>query len=214
MNNKINKYINASYQLYDITGGQNELIEQTSDDQPLSFITGLGLLLEDFEQQLIDLEIGRKFNFTLQPEQAYGIHSDDRVVELDKQLFFVDGKFDEANVYQDAIIPLQNEDGNRFIGRVIKVFADKVKIDLNHPLAGRTLNFRGEILENREASNEEVAQFIGQLSNNGGHCGGHCKCGESEHEGECQCGEHKDQSGCDCGGHKHRNECCGRHHKH
>jgi FKBP-type peptidyl-prolyl cis-trans isomerase SlyD len=214
MNNKINKYINASYQLYDITDGQNELIEQTSDDQPLSFISGLGLLLEDFEQQLVDLETGGKFNFTLQPEQAYGVYSDDRVVELDKQLFFIDGKFDEANVYQDAIIPLQNEDGNRFMGRVVKVLADKVKIDLNHPLAGRTLNFRGEILENREASNEEVTQFIGQLSGNGGHCGGHCKCREHEHEGECQCGENKHNSECECDGHKHQGKCCGGHHKH
>ncbi len=47
---------------------------------------------------------------------------------------------------------------------MIENYHDKVKVDLNHPLAGRTLNFQGEIIESREASNDEMAAFVGQLS--------------------------------------------------
>lgn len=216
MDSKINKYINASYKLYDTTDGENELLEETSAEQPFVFISGMGIVLDAFEKQVSNLEAGSKFDFTLAPEDAYGVHGDDRVVELDKNVFYIDGQFDEKNVYVDAVIPLQNEDGNMFSGQVIEITADKVRVDLNHPLAGRTLNFRGEILENREATNEEMAKFAEAISGNGHQCGcgGDCECGNSHEQGEC-CGKHKhhgeDESGC-CGHHHGENGCCGKHH--
>lgn len=209
----MNKYINLSYQLYDITDGQEELLEETSADQPFVFISGMGVVLEAFEQQVIGLEPGAKFNFTLAPEQAYGAHDEARVLDLDKQLFYVDGQFDAKNVYQDAVIPLQNEDGNRFNGLVVEVSDDKVKIDLNHPLAGSTLNFRGEIVESREATNEEVAELAERFSGHGHHCGGHSGCGKHghDHEGGC-CGNHNHKDGECCGNHDHKDGgCCGNH---
>lgn len=209
MEKQANKYIKASYQLYDVTDGTRELIEQTSDEAPFSFISGMGILLESFERQVADLAVGEKFDFELSPEQAYGEHVDNRVVDLDKEIFVVDGHFDDKNIYPDAIVPLQNEDGNRFNGQVVEITADKVKIDLNHPLAGRTLNFCGEILESREASNEEVATFVGQLSGQGGcGCEGGCGsgCGDHGEEGGC-CGQHKHDGGHHCGGHQ-GGGCC------
>lgn len=216
MDNKTNKYINASYQLYDITDGQKKLIEETSADRPFAFISGLGLLLDEFERQLIGLEAGSKFDFALSPEQAYGEHSDERIVKLDKQIFHVDGKFDKENVYLNAIIPLQDEDGNRFYGRVMQITDEKVKIDLNHPLAGKTLNFCGEIIENREATSEEVGQLTESLSGRGGGC----KCGGHGHQGGCcgkhhhgeECNHHRHGDGECCGKHHHEGECCGNHH--
>ncbi|MFQ7113037.1 FKBP-type peptidyl-prolyl cis-trans isomerase [Hallella bergensis] len=201
MDNKINKYIKASYQLYDTTDGQNELIEQTTDDRPFVFISGLGMVLDELEKNLVGLETGNKFDITLQPEQAYGVYSDEHVVELDKQIFFVNGKFDQANVYPNATIPLQNEDGVYFFGQVMEVSTDKVKVDLNSPLAGKTLNFKGEIVENREASTAEVADMLNKLS------GGGCK-------GNCKCGGHGQEGGCECGGHGQDGGCCGKHHQH
>lgn len=206
MDHKTKKYITASYRLYDITDGRKNLIEETSADRPFTFISGLGLLLEEFERQIIGLEAGSKFDFALTPEQAFGEHSSERVLDLDKQFFHVDGKFDQENVYRDAVIPLQDEDGNRFYGRVMEVTDEKVKIDLNHPLAGRTLNFCGEINENREATSEEVAQLTEKLSGRGSGC----KCGGHGHQGEC-CGKHHHDE--ECGHHRHSDgECCGKHH--
>lgn len=206
---KPNKYINASYQLYDVTDGQRELLEETTEAQPFSFISGLGILLDAFERQVVDLEAGREFDFVLTPAQAYGEYVDENVFDMDKEMFSVDGSFDEQNVYQDAVIPMQDENGKRFTARVLSVTDSKVTIDLNHPLAGKTLNFTGKINENRDATNEELSRFVEDLTGQGGGCGcgGNCQCGDGDGEGSCGCGNHEDGECCG-GGHKD-GQCCG-----
>ena len=182
-----NKFISVSYQLYDTTEGKSDLIEQTSDERPFIFVSGMGVTLPAFEEQIANLTKGESFDFTLTPEQAYGAHYDERVIELEKEIFTINGQFDAQHVQVGAIIPLQNEDGNRLNGVVLEIGDSKVKIDLNHPLAGKTLNFKGEITENREATAEEVAGMAKLMSgeSHGGcsGCNGHCgegKCGEGK----------------------------------
>ena len=203
-----NKFISVSYQLYDITDGKSDLIEQTSDERPFIFVSGMGVTLPAFEEQIVNLAKGESFDFTLTPEQAYGAHYAERVIELEKEIFTINGQFDAQHVQVGAIIPLQNEDGNRFNGVVLEIGDSKVKIDLNHPLAGKMLNFKGEITESREATAEEVAGMAklmsgeshGGCSGCNGHCGegecgeGHCgregHCGGEGHHGEGHCGCH------------------------
>ncbi|MDE7085226.1 MAG: peptidylprolyl isomerase, partial [Prevotella sp.] len=94
---------------------------------------------------------------------------------------------DHEHIYPAAVIPLQNEEGTRFYGRVLEVGTDTVKVDLNHPLAGQKLQFKGKVIENREATNEEIQQLIKQLTGGCGGCGGNCHggCGS---DGDCECG--------------------------
>lgn len=197
-----NKFISVSYKLYDITDGKSDLIEQTSDERPFIFVSGMGVTLPAFEEQIVNLAKGESFDFTLIPEQAYGAHYAERVIELEKEIFTINGQFDAQHVQVGAIIPLQNEDGNRFNGVVLEIGDSKVKIDLNHPLAGKILNFKGEITESREATAEEVAGMAklmsgeshGGCSGCNGHCGeGECgegHCGGEGHHGEGHCGCH------------------------
>ena len=87
-----------------------------------------------------------------------------------------------------------DEDERRFMARVEKVEDDGVTIDTNHPLAGRTLQFTGLVLENREATKEEIQHMLNHLSGEG--CG--CGCEDCE-DG---CGHHHDhghEGGCGCG---------------
>lgn len=87
-NNK-NKFIVVSYALYDVTKGDNGeemLIERTTDERPFIFISGMGVTLPAFEEKVVDLAKGDEFDFQLDPEQAYGQHYDERVLELDKQI--------------------------------------------------------------------------------------------------------------------------------
>ena len=85
-----------------------------------------------------------------------------------------------------AIIPLQNEDGMRFMGKVLSVDDKNVKVDLNHPLAGCDLNIAGAVAECREATNEEITQMINRLSGGGCHggCGGGCHSGDGGCNGD------------------------------
>ena len=141
-----NKYISVNYQLYADADGEKQMIEETPEGQPFWFITGMGITLPEFEKALIDLNKDESFDFVIQKADAYGDYMDDRIVELDKNIFMPDGKLDEKLIYVGAIIPLMNEDGNRFNGRILEIGEKVVTVDLNHPYAGFDLNFKGTLL--------------------------------------------------------------------
>lgn len=194
MEKQINKYIAVDYKLYTAENGESELVEETTKERPFQFISGFGITLEAFEKNISELAKGDTFDFTLTKEEAYGDFEQERVLDLEREMFCINGHFDHEHIFKDAIVPLQNEDGNRFYGRVMSVDENMVKMDLNHPLAGKSLNFKGTILENREATNSEIQGMINRLSGEG------CGCGCGDCEGGCggECGEHHDHD-CGCG---------------
>ena len=187
----------VAYKLYTITDGEKTMVEEAPAGQPFRFISGLSMTLPRFEENITCLEVGDSFDFVLEKDEAYGEHYQERIVELDKNIFCIDGKLDTEHIYIDAIVPLQNADGNRFMGRVLAISEKKVRIDLNHPLAGKTLNFTGSVVEKRETTNAEIQAMVshmsGGCSGGCGNCGGECgNCG-----GECDGGCQGDcQNGC------------------
>lgn len=189
-----NKYITLVYKLYAIEDGDKELVEETQVEHPYQFITGLGMTLEAFEEQVNGLKKGDKFDFTIKVEDAHGEYDDERVIDLPKGIFYVEGKFDSERIVEGAIIPLMNSEGQRIDGSVVEVKDDIVVMDMNHPMAGCDLNFVGEIVENRPATNEELAEVARMMSGDG--CG--CGCGDCGDGCEDGCGDH--EHGCGCGG--------------
>ena len=181
MENKEYKSIAVDYKLYVIENGEKSLQEETSAGNPFRFLSGFGMTIPGFEN-------------------AIGDYVAERVLDLSKDIFCIDGKFDDEHIYVDAIIPLQNQDGNRFMGHVLEINNDNntVKIDLNHPLAGKTLNFVGAVVESREATNGEIQAMINHMTGGGGcgGCGGGCNggCGGCGGDGGCDC----ENGDCDC----------------
>lgn len=185
-----NRMISVQYQLYVDGDNEKELIEETREDQPYMFITGFGTTLDALEKAFINMQPGEEFDLTLTPEEAYGQRQEEYVIEVAREVFTINGHFDHDNVYVDAIVPLQNEEGHRFNGRVIEIGEEQVKIDLNHPFAGQTLYFKGKIQENREATQQEVDHLMKHLT---GGCGGDCSgcgggCDHEHHHEDCGCG--------------------------
>lgn len=184
MDKPTNKFIALTYRLFTQGEMGRELIEEATALQPFQFISGYGITLEAFEKQVIDLEKGAEFDFTLTKEEAYGDHDPAHVIDLEREIFTINGHFDHEHIYKDAVVPLQNEDGNRFYGHVLEVNDDKVKMDLNPPLAGKALTFKGRVLANREATQEEIASTLTRLSDD---CD--CDCDDCEgHDHHCGCG--------------------------
>ena len=175
-----NKYITLAYKLYSIENGEKEFTEEAPAEHPFQFISGLGLTLEAFESQVKDLKKGDKFDFTIKAEEAYGEYDEEHVIDLPKNIFEIEGKFDSERVVEGAVIPLMTSEGQRINGSVVEVKDDVVVMDMNHPLAGCDLNFVGEVTENRPATNDELAEMARMMS--GGGCGGGCN-------GGCDCGD-------------------------
>ena len=180
------RLISVHYQLYSVKDGERTLEEQTIREKPFQFISGFGVSLEALENQILPLEKGSEFDFTLTPAEAFGEYEPQGVHKLEREVFTVNGKFDSENIYQGAIITLCDSEDHHFPARVVKLEADGVTVDTNHPMAGKTLNFTGEMIENRPATEAEINSLIKQMTGGCGEgCCGEGDCNEDKHCGHC-----------------------------
>lgn len=156
-----NKVVGVHYQL-DVDGQKID----ASGEQPLVYLHGHGMMIPGFEKQLAGLKAGDKYNFQVSPAEGYGEFNQNAIVELDKQIFLVDGTM-STEVFEGAQLQLTNQDGQPMVGIVQKIGDDKVTMDFNHQLAGKELNFSGTIDSLREATEEEISH--GHVHGSGGH---------------------------------------------
>lgn len=185
-----NKFVAVTYDLYVGEGEERELMEKATREVPLKFIYGTGSMIQAFEDALMGLESGAAFDFTITPENAYGEYNEDYVLDLPKNIFEVDGKFDSEMIQEGNTVPMMDSNGNRMNGSVLEVRDDVVVMDFNHPLAGETLHFKGEVIDVHELTAEEIAAMTAPA----GGCGCGCdSCGGG-------CGDHEHGDGCGCSG--------------
>jgi FKBP-type peptidyl-prolyl cis-trans isomerase SlyD len=146
---------------------QGELIEQTDRSKPLTFLVGQGSMIPGFENQLLGKKAGDNYNITVEPSEGYGEKDPKAVVDLPKDTFVVDGQLQSDMLQEGKVIPMQDNQGNSLQGTILEVGDDTVKMDFNHMLAGKTLNFSGEIIEVRKATEDELSH--GHAHGPGGH---------------------------------------------
>ena len=186
-----NKYIAVTYKLYaNGIDEKPELIEETAEGDPFIFVSALGMTLDAFEAQIVPLKVGDDFDFTLVPADAYGDYEASGKQALPRNVFEINGKLDSRFIYEGAVVPLNSADGARFNGTIVEIGEKTITVDLNHPLAGKSLNFVGTVVESREATNDEVRDALNQITGQGGGCGG-CS------GGSCSSGSCDGCKGCD-----------------
>jgi len=161
-----NKVVSLSY-ILKRDNAQGEIIEETRAGDPLVFLYGIGQMLPKFEEHLSTLKMGDDFEFTLSSDEAYGEMDQDAIIDLDKSIFMVDGKIDDEMLAIGNVIPMRDDQGHMLQGIVVSVTADSVRMDFNHPMAGNTLHFTGNVLDVREATAEEISH--GHAHGAGGH---------------------------------------------
>lgn len=148
-----NNVVALNYTLHTIEeNGEKTFVEQTTTENPLTFLYGVGMMLPKFEEEIAGLNIGDKSSFTLAAIDAYGEKDDRAIAQLPAEMFAETGLPPVGEV-----IPLQDNEGNQFRAVVVEVTPEAVVADLNHPMAGKTLNFDVEILAVRPATEEELA---------------------------------------------------------
>lgn len=145
--------VSVSYSLK--VGEEDQLVEEVSKEEPLKFLKGGGNLLQAFETNVEGLSEGDPFDFTIPSDEAYGPYRDDAVIELPYDAFRVDGELREDLLKEGTRVPMQDSEGNSLEGRIKQLKDENVEMDFNHPLAGQDLHFAGEVLEVREATENE-----------------------------------------------------------
>ena len=193
-----NKVVALSYTLRE-NNLEGEILEVTDESRPLKFVYGSGMLLPDFEANVANLAIGDKFEFTLTADKSYGEVNPQAVIALSKDIFTVDGVLREDLLELGNVIPMRNNEGMPLNGKVVSVDETNVTLDFNHPMAGKTLCFSGNVIDVREATAEEVMSGMPEGMSGGCSCGsGGCGDGECGDEG-CGCGDEESAGGCGSG---------------
>ena len=187
-----NSVVEFSYELE----VDSQVVDRCPKERPMDYIHGTRSLLPGLEAAIEGLEAGSTFDVVLSPAEGFGEIDPARVLDLPKSAFEVNGEIREDLLVPGNTIPMMNSMGGVVPGVVLEVSEDSVKIDLNHPMAGKTLNFKGEVLTVREATEKELTEGLhGEYVHTCGGCGGGCNgggCGDSEcggcGDGDCGCG--------------------------
>jgi FKBP-type peptidyl-prolyl cis-trans isomerase SlpA len=117
-----------------------ELIDSNFDAQPATFIMGDGKLLPGFEAVLKGLKAGDQQEFSIAPEHAFGQRNPENIQSVARE------HFQQEDLQLGAVFSFQNGDGE-LPGVVIDMDSEEVRVDFNHPLSGRTIIFRVDIID-------------------------------------------------------------------
>lgn len=189
---KPGKYVELGYDLYAVTPEGETLVHQTDLEDPEKIIFGVTRgMIRPLEEAIEGLEKGGKFDLVVKADEAFGPYDPEQIATLDKDIFMVDDKFDSDVIKPGAVLPMMTADGYKINGVVLEVTDKDVKMDFNHPLAGKDVRFKGEILAVRDATPEELKPASGcgcgcgsQGGCSDGSCGDGCGCGEGS---SCGC---------------------------
>ena len=130
-----------------------DVFHSTVGGQPVEVQVGAGSIIKGFEDALVGMEENEKKSFSLPPEQGFGPRDERLVHDYQRSEL-------PENVQPKVgdVIGLQTPDGGQVPARVTHVDDEKISVDLNHPLAGQTLNFDVEVLEINETSTQTTCE--------------------------------------------------------
>ncbi|SFR51646.1 peptidylprolyl isomerase [Thiomicrospira sp. ALE5] len=126
---------------YELRDDKGELLDSTFDTDPVVYIHGEEEIIEGLESFMDGEDPGFTGKTTIQPEQAYGVGRDDLIVVAGPENFD-----DTVELAEGTVVQTEDPDGQIVNFRITKVSGDKVFLDGNHPLSGKTLNYKVEVV--------------------------------------------------------------------
>ncbi|MBT5726918.1 MAG: peptidylprolyl isomerase [Euryarchaeota archaeon] len=131
-----------------------EVFDSSEEREPLTFLVGHKQMIPGFEEEIMGAKVGETREFTLSSDRAYGDRDNDAVMEIPREQF--------TQLEQEATL----ETGMQLVAQmphgpspftITSLTEETVTADFNHALAGQSLTFSVEIVELREATEEELA---------------------------------------------------------
>ena len=151
------------------------------ESNTLEYLHGHSNIIAGLETPMTGMHVGESRDIIAKAKDAYGEFDPEQVIKVSRSAFPAD-----FEIKLNETMRLRDSSGHMFEAVAIAIGEDYVELDMNHPMAGKDLNFNVTILEVRPATEEEITA---------GRLGGGCA---SCHEGSCG-----DDSSCGEGG------CCG-----
>jgi FKBP-type peptidyl-prolyl cis-trans isomerase SlyD len=130
---------------------EGEVVDTSHGNRPIEFIQGQQQIIPGLEKELYGMSIGDKKEVLVSPENAYGMVNPDNFAEVPRSEFPP-----EIPVQPGVELELTDDHGDRVGARIHSIEGDSVRLDFNHPLAGKDLHFEVEVTGLREATEEEI----------------------------------------------------------
>lgn len=194
------KFVAFAYTVKDADTG--EILFEAKPSAPDVMVYGVSQeIIPGLLATIKGLGKGDRFSVTLPPEVAFGNRNEEYVQQVPVDAFMRDGKM-AVELKEGGMLDMMTNTGDIVSGIIKKITPEYVEMDFNHPFAGKTVDFDGEIIEVRDATEEELHPKHGCCGchhgdSNEGECGEGCGCGcngDDNKEGKCgdshNCGCH------------------------
>jgi FKBP-type peptidyl-prolyl cis-trans isomerase SlyD len=131
---------------------EGKLVDASSEAEPLQFIQGMGHIIPGLEHELYDMQIGESKTVRVSPVDGYGEVDTEAFMDVPREAFP-----DGVPLVPGTELQLQDKAGHPAYARIQSVSDQVLRLNMNHPLAGRTLDFEVTIAAVRAATEDEVA---------------------------------------------------------
>jgi FKBP-type peptidyl-prolyl cis-trans isomerase 2 len=128
----------------------NDMYDEKQEYKPIPVLIGEGYVIEGLEEKIQDMDVGEEAEVSVSAEKAYGERSADDMETFPEKEF----KKQDVNVSVGERIMV-----GRRQGRVVSKGSGRVRVDFNHPLAGKDLEYWVKVQEKVE-DDEEKGEYI------------------------------------------------------
>ncbi|BFM50347.1 peptidylprolyl isomerase [Marinomonas sp. THO17] len=130
---------------FELALDDGQIVDSNFEQVPATFNFGDGSLLPAFEEALLGLEKGSEASFVMPPEKAFGAHNESNLQRIPRAQFDMD-------LQEGMVVSFADVSKNELPGVIAEIGAEDVLVDFNHPLAGRTLTFKVQIISVEETA--------------------------------------------------------------
>lgn len=130
---------------FELSLEDGQIVDSNFSQAPATFVFGDGSLLPDFEFALLGMSVGQEASYSMPPEKAFGAHNQSNIQRMPRSQFSMD-------LEEGMVVSFADMSKNELPGVIAEIGEKEVVVDFNHPLAGRTLTFRVQVVAIEEVA--------------------------------------------------------------
>jgi FKBP-type peptidyl-prolyl cis-trans isomerase SlyD len=130
---------------------EGEILDSSEEEGPLEFLQGHSNIIPGLEKELYGMKPGERKQVVVQPDAGYGEFDEEALMDVPRSEFP-----EEIPLKPGVELEVTDQEGDTQLARIVSVSKSDVKLDFNHPLAGKVLEFDITIKELRQATSEEI----------------------------------------------------------